>query len=231
MEGSPSGSALSPAGRRQAGRQRQGTVSRHLLEGALSTGTWATNLFVLFQHELVPAVQHLQPLGLPLPQHRNGDILSATGTQELMASLVTDSPCDRVALLHSVPARLFLVRTPESLTAGKSVLILAKEQENRKLSGSFPLIHFPRSGKKKKNAESHFTTDETCHVDMNALSFPDRSKTRRKELTGGARGLPTVHSNEIQQRNVTINNSNKYVNKMKNNNNITTLTELLQIKT
>lgn len=64
--------------------------------------------------------------------------------------------------------RVFLVRTPESLTAGKSVLILAREQENRKLQGSFPLIHFPRS-EKKKNAESHFTTDETCHVDTQAL--------------------------------------------------------------
>lgn len=70
--------------------------------------------------------------------------------------------------------RVFLVRTPERLTAGKSVVILAKEQENRKLPGSSPLIHFPRSEKKK--AESHFTTDETCHVDKFLIALKNQKK-------------------------------------------------------
>lgn len=33
------------------------------------------HLFVLLGHPLVPVVEHVQPLGLPLPQHLQGDFL------------------------------------------------------------------------------------------------------------------------------------------------------------
>lgn len=78
-----------------------------------------TNLFVLFQHELVPAVEHLQPLGLPLPQHGGGDFFSAAVRQRFMESFTPDRPCDCVALLCCALLCLFLVHTPESLTTVK----------------------------------------------------------------------------------------------------------------
>lgn len=90
-----------------------------LLRDALFSATRATNLFVLFQHELVPAVEHLQPLGLPLPQHCVGDFFSAAERQRFMDSFTPHWLCDCVALLYCVLLCLFLVRTPESLTTVK----------------------------------------------------------------------------------------------------------------
>lgn len=46
-----------------------------------------TNLLVLFRHPLVPVVQHLQPFGLPLPQHLDRDVFSAADTKDVQEGI------------------------------------------------------------------------------------------------------------------------------------------------
>ncbi len=132
---------------------------------------------MFFGHPLVPAVEHLQPFCLPLPQHLNGDLF---GTAEIGANVTDKNIFSRkltLAIAYSVTSlyscqenpvmrgggtvvHLFLVHTG-NLTSDKTVEHLptaAKRKENRKLRENFPLVRFPTTSYTKLTPISYFTT-------------------------------------------------------------------------
>lgn len=129
---------------------------------------------MFFGHPLVPAVEHLQPFCLPLPQHLSGDLFSTVEIEDsvtdenIFSSKLTMAIVYRVTSLYlwqgnpvmrggGTVAHLFLVHTG-NLTSVKTVEHLptaAKHKENRKLRKNFPLVRFPTTSHTKLTPISH----------------------------------------------------------------------------
>lgn len=121
------------------------------------------DLLVFFGHPLVPAVEHLQPFCLSLPQHVNGNFFSTVEIRDNVRDnskqiLFTPTNNGYTVLCHfpvlmtgeschqggGTVAHLFLIHTG-NLTSDQTLEHLptaAKYKENRKLWESFPLVQF-----------------------------------------------------------------------------------------